>query len=195
MAKILVPETSSQLSLSLEGKWDWTGENSIENVSPRLRRHIFKKTHERLHHVFRSITYTTIAEVIKASGTTESYFVGRNRRVVEVKQLIIGLLPYHEPQAVVGLYTDLRGPSSSLNNIYTALLDQLKMPPDLRRTLAVGEGRINAIVPIFPVVKVKVGSFEKPPVFDSFVLSQELSDFCAQLKINNRQYAIVPAAA
>ncbi|MBP9772167.1 MAG: hypothetical protein KBD16_04595 [Candidatus Pacebacteria bacterium] len=194
MAKILVPETGSQLSLSFEGKANRTVAESIPNVGLELSKQVFIKTHERLAEVFKPVNFTMIAAALKAANKKEVCFVGRKHQQVKVTQIITEICEGPFSYATVALGINLRGPSGDFNEVYNELLRRMEVSLPLLQTMVVRDGRLMVTTPVDHVTKVKVGSMTAPPTFDSFVLLDELLPVCQQLEARNRPYHIVAAA-
>ncbi|MDQ5927800.1 MAG: hypothetical protein QG633_238 [Patescibacteria group bacterium] len=192
MAKILVPETSSQLSLSFEGRLDRNGVRSLPDVSPELYCQAIRKTHERFGEAFKQITFSTVERAIRASGSTEVYLIAKEHRSMILSHLVLDILdtPSH---ALVALSLNLRGPSDEVHRVYATLLNCLKMPTDVRKDLSAGLGWIVASAPLGSVARIRVGTLQIPPTFESLVLQQELSLLLPQLTALGRPYQVVAA--
>lgn len=192
MAKILVPETGSQLSLSFEGRLSRNGVCSLPDVSPELYYQAIRKTHARFGETFKQITFSTVERAIKASKSTEVYLIAKEHRSMILSHLVLDILdaPSH---ALVALSLNLRGPSDEVHRVYATLLASIKMPVDVRKDLSAGLGWIVASTPLGPISRIRVGTLQIPPTFESLVLPQEVDILLPQLNALGRPYQVVAA--
>ncbi len=195
MAKILVPETGSQLSLSFDAGGGQPGTNSIPSTSARLREHVFGRVSSEFGDIFKPLSFVTIAKAIEASGKKEVYFVGRDRRAISLRQLIVEITDGPSPLALVALNLDLRGQAGELDAVSSILLHTMKMPWKMRKVLGLWNGRITATIPIGPIARIDVGTFDAPPVTHLFVLREEIAHLLPALDALDRPYQVVVSVA
>jgi|GEM_PF-5540637 len=201
MAKILVPETGSQLSLSFGSGGGQAGTNSVPNTSAKLRQHIFERTHSELSDVFKPLNFAMIAKAIKDSARgkisgsidEEVYFVGKDRRAINLRPLIVNIIDESSPKAIVNLNMDLRGPSRELRGACLFLLLRLNRSRKMRNLLGITESGLAAWIPINPIARIDVGTLDVPPVTHSFVLREEIAHLLPQLTALGRPYQVVAA--
>lgn len=197
MAKILVPETGPQLSLSFSAAGGRIGENSLPSTSARLREHIFSRV-ATLGWLFAPITLKAIASAIRISGAQETDFIRKGSGGISLRQLILTIEEAYPPRATVALDMNLRGPEIEATAVCQILLMMIlqKAPWELRSTIVVRDGHFVVTVPIDPIARIDVGALESPPVVCSFVLHEEVVHLLPALDGLDRPYqVVVPAAA
>ena len=195
MAKILVPKTRNQLSLSLEGKLDRTGINTLPDISPELYEQAIRGVQERFGETFKGITFGSVALAIKTSKGKNVFLVAKEKQALVLDHRVLEILN-NPSRALVALALRLeQGLPAEVRNVYTSLLDDLTMDADLRRDLSVGDGWIVASVPIEPIAQIKVGSHDMGPAFEAFVLYREVIHLLPQLDALARPYTVAPSVA
>lgn len=195
MAKILVPKTSSQLSLSFGVGGGQPGTNSIPNTSTPLRAQVFARVSEQFEKAFKPLTFAMIANVIAKSQANEVYFVGKDKKAIGLRQLIVNIADKPSPVAHVALSFGLRGPEGQLENVCQMLVRMLRMPLDVRRRVNVGSGSLTVAVTIDPVARIDVGTLSTPPLTRSFVLREEVAHLLPVLDGLDRPYTVVALGA
>ncbi|MEN9405515.1 MAG: hypothetical protein RLY47_474 [Candidatus Parcubacteria bacterium] len=193
MAKILVPETSSQLSLSFEGRPYRSVLQSLPDVSPKLAEQVFRRVHG-LSDVFKPLNFTMVASAIKSLGLKRFYFVGRERQVIGLQQLITDIIDGQPPKAHVALNLHFEGGTvPEADSVCKILLDNLKIPWRFQQVVSLRDGRITVIVPLDPIARIDVGTLDVPPVTHSFVLREEITHLLPTLNALGRPYQVVAA--